>query len=187
MSVSGTHSYSWPFDGTRSLVWIVVAVLCSHSLSLAVRAQSTPTSVTSPTTTVYTWLSQSYYDCNFDDDFCTWKNESGTNFFWQRAKQIDPNLETGMCGQLEYNIFYIMCVAPLTIRRFWLRVIENFKDLLQITLVAQATLYLPIRRKRTSETTSFASSRRPSIRLPTSASSSTTMHTAPKCRRSMST
>lgn len=45
---------------------------------------TTTTFKTTPTTT-YTWTSQSQYDCNFENDFCLWQNDTTADFNWRRS------------------------------------------------------------------------------------------------------
>ena len=54
---------------------------------------TTVTTTTSTPLSTYTWLSQSNYDCNFEEDFCTWTNDPIANFPWKRARgpTISPN------------------------------------------------------------------------------------------------
>ena len=48
---------------------------------------STPSRVTSPfTTTSYTWVPQSQYDCDFENGICSWQNDPTGDFTWTLGK-----------------------------------------------------------------------------------------------------
>ena len=51
--------------------------------------------LTETTTSNYSWTPQSEYDCNFDDGFCGWTNESIFIGVWLRSQGFDSNLDTG--------------------------------------------------------------------------------------------
>ena len=53
------------------------------------------TRTTTKSFTTYTWLQQSDYDCNFENDFCSWSNDNTANFNWTRGKGPTPNFFTG--------------------------------------------------------------------------------------------
>ncbi len=54
------------------------------------------TTTTSKPLSTYTWLSQSEYDCNFEEDFCNWSNDKTAEFNWTRSQgpTISPNTGT---------------------------------------------------------------------------------------------
>ena len=43
----------------------------------------------------YVWSPESPYDCNFDTDFCGWKNETDNKIVWERAEKLLSKYETG--------------------------------------------------------------------------------------------
>jgi hypothetical protein len=44
------------------------------------------TTTTSRTTLTYSWSSQDAVDCNFEQDFCLWQNDTTSDLFWKRSK-----------------------------------------------------------------------------------------------------
>jgi hypothetical protein len=52
-------------------------------LSTTTKASTTTTSRT--TLSTYSWSSQDAVDCNFEQDFCLWQNDTSTNVYWKRA------------------------------------------------------------------------------------------------------
>jgi hypothetical protein len=59
------------------------------------RTTMTTTKSTTPQGTTYTWKPQSQYDCNFEQDFCGWENDTTAEFFWKRNKGTTGYPSTG--------------------------------------------------------------------------------------------
>ena len=53
-------------------------------LSTTTKASTTTTSRT--TLSTYSWLPQDAADCNFEQDFCLWQNDTTSDLFWKRSK-----------------------------------------------------------------------------------------------------
>ena len=56
--------------------------------SLVTSTPSTTTSKSSTTLSTYSWYSQDPVDCNFEQGFCLWQNDTTANIFWKRANGL---------------------------------------------------------------------------------------------------
>ena len=55
-------------------------------LATTTTTTTTPAASTSRTTmSTYSWSSQDPVDCNFEQDFCLWQNDTTANIYWKRA------------------------------------------------------------------------------------------------------
>ena len=53
--------------------------------SLATTTKQSTTNTPSTTLSTYSWSSQDPVDCNFEQDFCLWKNDTSADVYWKRA------------------------------------------------------------------------------------------------------
>ena len=54
--------------------------------SLLTTTQQPTTTTKTTTLSTYSWSSQDPVDCNFEQDFCLWQNDTSSNIFWKRSK-----------------------------------------------------------------------------------------------------
>ena len=92
-SYTDSQSHAILFEGVKGLNLGDIALddisffpSSNCSIISSPEINTTPTSTSTQITNTYSWQSQSAYDCNFENGYCNWKNDTTSDFNWSIAK-----------------------------------------------------------------------------------------------------
>ena len=100
ISYSDLGSHSIIFQATKGTIYTADIAIDDISFFSSSYCNTTvvtaPPTLTSPrtvsklsTTSPYSWMSQSGYDCNFENGLGLWTNDKTSDFFWKIGKSIN--------------------------------------------------------------------------------------------------
>jgi hypothetical protein len=105
-------SYSIIFEATKGTIYQADIAIDDISFFASSYCNTTvvtsPATLTSPktvsklsTTTPYAWISQSDFDCNFENGSGLWTNDKTSDFFWKIGKSSSTIYNSGI---VKYNL-----------------------------------------------------------------------------------